>query len=50
VLKGGSSREHTLTDQALAKALAECHEYLASLIIADGVRASLGLIAIHHVA
>jgi len=49
MLKGGSSREHTLTDQALAKALAERDEYLASLVGADGVRASLGFVANCHV-
>ena len=49
MLKGGSSREHTLTDQALAKVLAERDEYLASLVIADPVRALLGLVANCHV-
>jgi hypothetical protein len=50
MLNGGSSREHTLTDQALAKALAERDEYLASLVGTDGVFASFGFVANRHVA
>jgi hypothetical protein len=50
MLKGGSSREHALTGQALTKALAKRDEYLASLVRADGVCASLGFVANHHVA
>jgi len=49
MLKGGSSREQALTDQALANALAKCDEYLASLVGADGVCASLGFVANRHV-
>lgn len=50
MLKSGSSREHALTGQALAKALAKRDEYLASLVGADGVCASLGFVTNHHVA
>jgi hypothetical protein len=50
MFNGSSPREHALTGQALAKALAKRDEYFASLIIADGVRASLGFVANHHVA
>jgi hypothetical protein len=49
MLKGGLSREQALTDQALANALAKRDEYLASLVIADPVRALLGLVANCHV-
>ena len=49
MLKGGSSREQALTDQALANALAKRDEYLASLVGADGVWASLGFVANRHV-
>ena len=50
MLQDSWSREHTSTDQALAKALADRDEYLASLVIADGVHASLGFVANLHVA
>ena len=50
MFKGCSSREHALTGQALAKALAMRDEYLASPVGADGVWASLGFVANHHVA
>jgi len=50
MLKDGSSREQALTDQALAKALAERDEYLASLVGPDGVCDSLGFVANRHVA
>jgi hypothetical protein len=46
----GSSREHTLTDQALAKSPAERDEHLANLIRANGVRASLVFVVSSHVA
>jgi hypothetical protein len=44
MLKGGSSREQALTDQALANVLAKRDEYLASLVGADGVCTSLGFV------
>jgi hypothetical protein len=50
MFKGTSSREHAPTDQALAKALAKRDEYLASLVGADGLWASLGSVANHHAA
>jgi hypothetical protein len=50
MFKGSSSREHTLTGQTPAKAMAKRDEYLASLVGADGACASLGLVANHHVA
>jgi hypothetical protein len=50
MFKGSSSREHALTGQALAKALAKRDEYLASPLGADGFCASLGFVANHHVA
>jgi hypothetical protein len=49
MLKGGSSREQAPTDQALANTLAKRDEYLASLVAADAVCASLGFVANHHV-
>jgi hypothetical protein len=49
MLQGGSSREHALTDQALAKALAKRDEYLADLVCAERVLASFGFVANRHV-
>jgi hypothetical protein len=49
VLGGGSPREHTVANQALAHVLTDDDEYLADLVSAGGTRVSLGFIVSSHV-
>jgi hypothetical protein len=55
MLKGGSSREHTLTDQALAHVRTDDDEHLANLVAsanlvaADGTRLLPSFVVSSHV-